>query len=86
MSDHPHHDHLHTHEDEAEPADYRTWVKAQRLSKDTYLKRSAQSPIPRKTARRSAGCTTTPSTRPFASRRFSIRRARASKPGLDREM
>ncbi len=46
MSDHPHHDHLHTHDDQAEAADYRTWVKSQRLSKDGYLKRSGRSPIP----------------------------------------
>ena len=46
MSDHPHHDHHHTHDDQAQPADYRTWVKSQRLSKDSYLKRSPQSPIP----------------------------------------
>jgi len=46
MTDPLHHDHQHTHEDQAEPADYRTWVKAQRLSKDAYLKRSPHSPIP----------------------------------------
>ena len=46
MSDHPHHDHPHTHDDQAVAADYRTWVKSQRLSKDAYLKRSAHSPIP----------------------------------------
>ena len=46
MSDHPHRDHHHTHEDQAQPADYRTWVKSQRLSKDSYFKRSEQSPIP----------------------------------------
>ena len=46
MTDHPHHDHHHTHEDRAASADYRTWVKSQRLSKDTYLKRSPRSPIP----------------------------------------
>ena len=42
----PHHDHHHTHEDRAAPADYRTWVKPQRLSKDQYFKRSDRSPIP----------------------------------------
>ena len=46
MPDHTHHDHHHTHEDRAYTADYRTWVKSQRLSKDTYLKRSPRSPIP----------------------------------------
>jgi len=46
MTDHPHHDHPHTHDDQAEAADYRTWVKSQRLSKDSYLKRSPRSPIP----------------------------------------
>lgn len=46
MSDHPHHDHHHTHDDQAQAADYRTWVKSQRLSKDSYLKHSPQSPIP----------------------------------------
>ena len=46
MTDHPHHDHQHTHEDQAEPADYRTWVKSQRLGKDDYFKRSPRSPIP----------------------------------------
>ena len=46
MTDHAHHDHHHTHEDMAETADYRTWVKSQRLSKDQYFKRSARSPIP----------------------------------------
>ena len=46
MTDHPHHDHQHTHDDQAAPADYRTWVKSQRLSKDGYFKRAAQSPIP----------------------------------------
>ena len=46
MTDPQHHDHHHTHEDQAEPADYRTWVKSQRLSKDAYLKRSPRSPIP----------------------------------------
>jgi uncharacterized protein (DUF1684 family) len=46
MTDHAHHDHQHTHDDVAEPADYRTWVKSQRLSKDGYFKGSARSPIP----------------------------------------
>ncbi len=46
MTDPLHHDHHHTHEDQAAPADYRTWVKSQRLSKDSYLKRSTRSPIP----------------------------------------
>ena len=46
MTDHPHHDHQHTHDDQATPADYRTWVKSQRLSKDQYFKRSARSPLP----------------------------------------
>lgn len=45
MSD-PHADHHHSHADQAYTADYRTWVKSQRLSKDTYLKRSPRSPIP----------------------------------------
>ena len=45
-TDHPHHDHQHTHDDQATPADYRTWVKSQRLSKDQYFKRSPGSPIP----------------------------------------
>ena len=61
MTDHAHHDHHHTHEDQAEPADYRTWVKSQRLSKDDYFKRSSSSPIPAPGAgRASAGSTTTP--------------------------
>jgi len=46
MTDHAHHEHHHTHDDQAEPADYRTWVKSQRLSKDDYFKRSSHSPIP----------------------------------------
>jgi uncharacterized protein len=46
MTDHPHHDHQHTHDDQAVPADYHTWVKSQRLSKDQYFQRSAHSPIP----------------------------------------
>ena len=46
MTDHAHHEHHHTHDDQAEPADYRTWVKSQRLSKDDYFKRSSRSPIP----------------------------------------
>lgn len=46
MTDPQHHDHHHTHEDQAYTADYRTWVKSQRLSKDDYLKRSSRSPIP----------------------------------------
>ena len=46
MTDHAHHDHQHTHLDVAEPADYQTWVKNQRLSKDDHFKRATRSPIP----------------------------------------
>jgi uncharacterized protein (DUF1684 family) len=46
MTDQPHHEHQHTPEQQAEPADYRTWVKSQRLNKDDYFKRAPKSPIP----------------------------------------
>ncbi len=46
MTDHLHYDHHHTHQDLAEPPDYASWVKSQRLSKDSYFKRAARSPIP----------------------------------------
>jgi uncharacterized protein (DUF1684 family) len=47
-ADHEHadHDHQHTHQDQAEPPDYESWVAAQRTGKDDYFKRSARSPLP----------------------------------------
>jgi uncharacterized protein (DUF1684 family) len=46
MEDHADHDHQHTHQDQAEPPDYESWVAAQRTGKDDYFKRSARSPLP----------------------------------------
>ena len=46
MNDHAHHDHQHTPPDQAEPADYESWVTAQRQGKDDYFARSPRSPLP----------------------------------------
>lgn len=46
MADNAHHEHQHTHQDQAEPPDYESWVAAQRTGKDDYFKRSERSPLP----------------------------------------
>lgn len=44
--EHDHHEHQHTHPGQGEPADYESWIAAQRAAKDDYFKRAARSPIP----------------------------------------